>query len=145
MWVWGQASRSSAAPAWILLRGSCKQSQMHYHRVIEFTYTGSVFPFQQIAVKTPQNKCLGWLLCLRSMPTSWLMESSMQPSCSSSKTPSGSLLLITKASSTCSVSPARRTLAFNRLVQTFCPFHANETNVTLLTNRKILWHEEDSV
>lgn len=37
------------------------------------------------------------------MPMSWLMESSMQPSCSSSKTPSGSLLLITKESSTCLV------------------------------------------
>lgn len=42
----------------------------------------------------------------RLTPTSWLTESSTQPSCSSSKTPSGFSLLITKASSTCSVGPS---------------------------------------
>lgn len=59
-----------------------------------------------------KDKCLGWLLSLRSMPTSWLMESSMQPSCCSSKTPSGSLLLIMKALSTCLVRPLRTHLVF---------------------------------
>lgn len=93
-------------------------------RVIEFTYTGSVRLCQQNAVKKLQDKCPGWLLSLRSMPTSWLMESSMQPSCSSSKTPSGSLLLIMKALSTCLVRPSRNTLAFHffftNSVWTFC-------------------------
>lgn len=107
-----------------LHRGCCRQSQMHYHRAIEFTYTDSVLLCQQIAVKELKDKCPDWLLSLRSMPTSWLMESSMQPSCSSSKTPSGSLLLIMKALSTCLVRPSRNTLAFNffftNWVQTFC-------------------------
>lgn len=54
------------------------------------------------------------------MLTSWLMESSTQPSCSSSKTPSGSLLLITKASSTCSVRPSQAAFNFPLVPCTFC-------------------------
>lgn len=40
------------------------------------------------------------------------MESSTQPSCFSSKTPSGSSLLIMKASSTCLVRPSQTTFTF---------------------------------
>lgn len=57
---------------------------------------------EKMAVKLLCKLC--WLLFFRSMPTSWLMASSMPHSCSFSKTPSGFLLLITKALSTCSVS-----------------------------------------
>lgn len=56
----------------------------------------------------------------RSMPTSWLTESSTQPSCSSSKTPSGSSLLITKASSTCLVGPSHAIFNLPLVSCTFC-------------------------
>lgn len=57
------------------------------------------------AVKKLWDKFVCWLHPFRSMPMSWRMESSMQPSCSSLKTPSDSSLLIMKASSTCLVWP----------------------------------------
>lgn len=66
----------------------------------------------------------------RSTPTSWRTESSTQPSCSSSKTPSGSSLHITKALSTCSVGPPHASFSLPPFSCTFsdsCCRFVNQT------------------